>query len=103
VMEISIAALRGTDIHRITVCPPPQCAEDFAPAWSPDGSLIAFSTPSSQGDFHDLLFSPSVIEVVERDGGRHATVVSPPGGSAVEPAWVGNSDSGKSPLEEAGA
>ncbi len=32
----------GTGLHRLTVCRRPGCLQDYEPAWSPDGSQIAF-------------------------------------------------------------
>jgi TolB protein len=66
--------LAGADLHRITQT----AADEWAPAWSPDGAFLAFSRPV------DPL--PSQIHVVRPDGTDERTITSLLG-AATGPVW----------------
>ena len=74
--EIFLISPDGTDEVNLTQ----GLGENDAPAWSPDGSRIAFGTapPAPSLDME--------IAVMNRDGGSRMIVTSPPGFD-FQPAW----------------
>ena len=64
----------GADQTNLTNDP----ADDFAPAWSPDGTMIAF-TRSSGGD--------AEIYVMNADGTGQTNLTNNPDADEVSPAW----------------
>ena len=80
--DIWIAHIDGSGARVLVDCVAP-CIDMDAPAWSPDGTSVAYSRLEEHGD--DL---PSSLDVVEVATGVVKTVVATPSGVQVtEPRW----------------
>jgi len=69
----------GSGLRAVTHCHPPECADD-SPAWSPDGSRVAFVRRSLTAPYRSTLY------VVNSDG-SNLTRLSRSDVSLVSPAW----------------
>lgn len=79
--EIYVTDGDGPDVSRLTTDP----GVDFDPAWSPDGTRIAYArTPNS--------WTATAIHVMSPDGNDITRVSSSSGGSDFDPAWSPNGD-----------
>jgi Tol biopolymer transport system component len=79
--EIFVMDRDGSDVARLTTDP----GVDFDPAWSPDGTRIAYThTPNS--------WTATAIQVIGADGANSLRVSSSNGGSDLDPAWSPNGD-----------
>jgi len=58
-------------------------SSDVFPAWSPDGSMIAFSTNRHAEDEHDFRYD---IYIMDADGGNQTRLTDTPGYDT-SPSW----------------
>jgi Tol biopolymer transport system component len=81
VTEIYVMDRDGSDVARLTT----DLGVDFNPAWSPDGTRIAYThTPNS--------WTATAIQVIGADGANSVRVSSSNGGSDLDPSWSPNGD-----------
>jgi Tol biopolymer transport system component len=77
--DIYVSDADGSDLHQLTDTPD---AFESSPAWSPDGTRIAFVTDRDRnGDclFHDCVGFASEIYVIDADGGDERRLTEFPG------------------------
>lgn len=82
-MDVYVMRPDGSDVRRLTDGPPE--VEDHQPSWSPDGSMIAFTSTRSKGSVPTDTGNGDIF--VMRADGSEVRRISFGFDSALEPAW----------------
>lgn len=80
-MDVYVITADGSGVKRLTTLNP---EDEIDPAWSPDGSRIAFSSDRTDPEVTGLL---SDIFVMNADGSNIKQITTESGGGNFEPTW----------------